>query len=306
MKSILVRWLRLCITLFSLISFIFFSAGSAYAASVFPPETAKGSVGIQGEISTAAPTRGATIATPSNGATFTTIPVAVTGICPTGLLVKLFDNNVFVGSTYCQGGSYSISVDLFSGQNDLVAIVYDALDQPGPDSNTVTLNYTDAQFLTFGTHVQLTSNYAERGAQPNTELDWPVILSGGTGPYAVSIDWGDGSPTTLVSQADVGTLPLSHTYANAGIYEVIVKAADKNGGEAFLQLVADSTGAAQSNNKPTNSGSTVITKVVWWPAAVLLPLFFAVYWIGRRAELFALRKALEKTRDQEEKDNQLK
>lgn len=301
MKSSLIRLLNLCVTIISLVAAVSLCTGSAYATSPFPPETSKGSIGIQGEISTAAPTRGATIATPGNGANFTTIPVSVTGICPTGLLVKVFDNNVFVGSTYCQGGSYSISVDLFSGQNDLVAIVYDALDQAGPDSNTVTVNYTDAQFLTFGTNVQLTSNYAERGAQPNTELDWPVILSGGTSPYAVSIDWGDGSPTTLMSQNDVGTLALAHTYTSAGIYEVIVKAADKNGGEAFLQLVADSTGAAQSNNKPTSSGSTVITKVVWWPAAVLLPLFFAVYWIGRRAELFALRKALDKTRDEEDK-----
>jgi hypothetical protein len=276
-----------------------FTMAIAHATSPFPPETSSGSVGIQGEISTAAPTRGATIATPINGANITSIPVTVAGICPSSLLVKVFDNNVFVGSILCVNGSYSVPVDLFSGENDLVSIVYDSLDQAGPDSNQVTVNYTDAEFLQFGTHIQLTSDYAERGAQPNTELDWPVILSGGTGPYAVSIDWGDGSPNTLISQSDEGTLNLSHQYANSGIYAVIVKAADANGGEAFLQLVADSTGSAQSNNKPSSDNTLTVTKLIWWPAAAMLPLFFAVYWLGRRAELFGLRKELEKTRDDE-------
>jgi hypothetical protein len=293
-------WLRSILAMIAvMVSVSSFTIALVSAKSPFPPETSSGSVGIQGEISTAPPTRGATIATPVNGANITTIPVTVAGICPSSLLVKVFDNNVFVGSVLCVNGSYSVPVDLFSGQNDLVAIVYDSLDQAGPDSNQVTVNYTDAEFLQFGTHIQLTSNYAERGAQPNTELDWPVILSGGTGPYAISIDWGDGSPNTLISQSDQGTLNLSHQYANSGIYAVIVKGADANGGEAFLQLVADSTGSSQSNNKPTSDNTVTVTKLIWWPAAAMIPLFFAVYWLGRRAELFGLRKELEKTRDGE-------
>ncbi len=59
----------------------------------------------------------------------------MSGICPGDLLVKIFKNNVFAGSVQCKNGSYSIVIDLFSGQNELVARVYDALDQPGPDSN---------------------------------------------------------------------------------------------------------------------------------------------------------------------------
>lgn len=270
----------------------------------FPPETSSGSVGIQGEISTAPPSRGATIAVPSSGGVYNSIPVAVTGVCQSGLLVKVFSNNVFIGSTICSNGSFSIQVDIFSGQNDIVAIVYDSLDQPGPISNAVTVTYNDAQFLQFGTHVSLTSNYAERGAQPNTELDWPVILSGGTGPYAISVDWGDGSPATLISQSNEGTVNLSHTYKSSGIYEVIVQAADKNGTEAFLQLTAVATGSSQSNNKPGTGNTIIVTKVIWWPAAVLLPLLLVVYWIGRRSELFSIRKQLERTRDEEDHRNQ--
>jgi len=274
--------------------------GTASAAGQFPDQTASGSVGLQGTISTAPPTRGATITSPSNGAIFSTIPITVTGLCPTGVLVKIFSNNIFVGSTFCSNGSYSVQVDLFSGQNDLVARVYDALDQAGPDSNTVNVTFNDAQFLQFGTHVTLSSVYAEKGAPPGQEFEWPVVLSGGTGPYAVSVDWGDGTATDLISVDNPGTITLKHTYKTAGIYRVIVKATDKNGGTAFLQLVGQATGAGQSNANKNGANSLVKIEVLWWPALAMLPLIVASFWVGRRYELYVLRKQLERSRDLEQ------
>ncbi|HXR49600.1 MAG TPA: PKD domain-containing protein [Verrucomicrobiae bacterium] len=277
----------------------FLAFGSHSLASPFPPQSSSGSIGLQGEISSAAPTRGATIAVPGNGAVFTNVPITVSGLCPTGLLVKIFSNNVFVGATYCASGSYSVQIDLFSGQNDLVARVYDSLDQAGPDSNTVTVTFNDAQFLQFGTHVELSSAYAERGAPPSQEIDWPILLSGGTGPYAVSVDWGDGSPTDLMSVASAGTITIKHTYKTAGIYKVIVKATDKNGGTAFLQLVGQATGAIQNNAKGGSGNAVIEHDVLWWPALAMFPLIFAAFWIGRRHELYSLRKRLEASRDEE-------
>jgi hypothetical protein len=267
---------------------VFQSFQTAWAAN---PGPQSGSIGLEGTISSAPPTRGATIAVPGNGAIFTAVPITVSGLCPSGLLVKIFDNNIFVGSTVCSGGSYSLQVDLFSGRNDLVARVYDALDQAGPDSNTVTVTFNDAQFLQFGTHVSLSSVYAERGAPPGTELDWPVLLNGGTGPYAISVDWGDGSPSDLLSVANAGTITLKHVYKIAGIYKVIVKVTDKNGGTAFLQLVGQATGAIQSNGK---GGAAIIeNKLLWWPILAMVPLIFAAFWAGRRHEIYARRRALD-------------
>jgi hypothetical protein len=254
------------------------------------PAPQSGSVGLQGTISTAPPTRGATIAVPANGAVFTTVPVTVSGICPTGLLVKVFANNIFVGSTVCVSGSYSVQVNLFSGQNDLVARVYDALDQAGPDSNTVTVTFNDAQFLQFGTQVSLSSAYAERGAPPGTELDWPILLNGGIGPYAISVDWGDGSSSDLFSVSDPGTTTLKHTYKLAGIYTVIIKATDKNGETAFLQVVGQATGAAQSNTKGGGANVIIEKSVLWWPSFAMIPLIFASFWIGRRHGIYTIRR----------------
>lgn len=272
---------------------------TTFAADQFPDEQKSGSVGLQGTISSSPPTRGATISVPGNGAAFSTVPITVSGICPTGLLVKIFSNNVFVGSTYCNGGSYSVQVNLFSGRNDLVARVYDALDQAGPDSNLVSVTFNDAQFAAYGTRVTLTSVFALRGAPPNQLLTWPIVLSGGVGPYAISVDWGDGSPTDLFSQDSTGSITLKHTYKTAGLYQVLVKATDKNGGTAFLQLVAQATGAGQDTVKKASDNSVVKTQVIWWPVLLMLPLIVAAFWVGRRHELYTLRKRLEKSRDRE-------
>jgi hypothetical protein len=275
------------------------SSGTA-AAGPFPPQQSSGSVGLQGTISTAAPTQGATITTPANGATFTSVPITVAGLCPKGLLVKVFSNDVFVGAAECTSGSYSIQVDLFGGENDLVTRVYDALDQAGPDSNSVIVHFNDSVVAQFGTRVALTSNYAKRGADPGSELDWPIILSGGIGPYAISVDWGDGSPAELVSEAFAGTFTIHHTYTTAGVYNVIVKATDSTGTEAFLQLVGVANGAIQSNSSSKNGGNTVIqTKVLWWPAVAMVPLILATFWVGGRHQLFTLRRELEKHRRQQ-------
>lgn len=260
------------------------------AAPPSNPPAQSGSIGLEGTISSKPPSRGATITIPGGG-TVTSIPITVSGLCPTGLLVKIFDNEVFVGSVVCSGGSYSLQVDLFGGQNDLVARVYDALDQAGPDSNKVTVIFNDAQFLQLGTLLTLTSPYAERGAPPGAQLTWPVVLDGGTGPYAISVDWGDGTAADLMSTSVAGTVTLKHVYKTAGLYKVIVKATDKNGSEAFLQLVGQATGAIQNNK--TGSNTLVQNETPIWPFAVLIPLIFVAFWLGGRHRLWALQHEYE-------------
>lgn len=270
---------------------------AAVSVPVFaaPQNPQSGSVGIQGTIPSPPPSRGATITLPTNGQSFSTLPVTVRGLCPGDVLVKLFKNNVFGGSAPCQNGSFSIVTDLFSGRNDLVARVYDQLDQAGPDSNTVTVTYNDAQFAQFGPHVALTSDFARKGADPGQTIEWPIGLSGGTGPYAISVDWGDGKAPDLISQEFPGIITLKHVYDSAGTYNILIKATDKNGETAYLQLVGIANGKSTTQNANlSNSKTIIIVKVLWWPAAVAIPLIITTFWLGRRHELFVLRKQLEK------------
>lgn len=258
-----------------------------------------GSQGVQGTVTGPAPRTAPTIATPSPGQTFTSIPITVSGLCQNGLLVKVFSNNVFVGSVMCSGGSYSLKIDLFSGRNDLIVKQFDALDQASPASTTVTVTYTSAQFAQFGTTVTLTSNYAKRGANPGATLTWPIILSGGVGPYAISVDWGDGSPEQLISQQYPGTINLSHVYQTAGTYNVLIKATDKNGTTAYLQLVAVANGNAVQQNSTTagsaQKNNTPQPQIIWWPSVISIFVSVVTFWLGRRYELAALRKRLEKS-----------
>lgn len=265
-----------------------------------------GSVGLEGTVASPPPTQAATIAVPGNGQTFTAVPITISGLCKTGLLVKVFSNNIFVGSATCANSSFSLQAALFSGRNDLVARVYDSLDQAGPDSNTITVTFNDAQFAAFGTRVSLSSTFAQLGADPGKELDWPIILTGGVGPYAISTDWGDGTAPTLQSESFTGIITVKHVYNAAGIYKVIVKATDKNGTVAFLQLVGVANGKVSQSVTGGTSGvasgtgtglSTTKTNIIWWPMLLLLPLIFSSFWLGRRHELFSIRKQLEKSRE---------
>lgn len=274
-------------------SVMFAPTATAQSATVENPQP--GSIGVEGVIPSAAPTRGATISSPRNGQVFTRNPITVSGLCPTGLLVKVFTNNVFVGSVQCVNGSYSLQVDLFAGRNDIVVRVFDDLDQPGPDSETVTVTFNDSQFNQFGVPlVQLTSNYARRGANPGETLTWPIIISGGTPPYALSIDWGDGKTQDLISQANPGTINLQHVYDNAGTYTVTIKASDTNGVSAFLQVVGVANGAISQQPTEGEKKEKIVTRVMWEPAAMLLPMIGIAFWLGRRYELATIRKHLER------------
>ncbi len=263
-----------------------------------------GSVGLEGRINSAPPTNGATISFPRDGATITELPTNVSGICPSGLLVKIFKNNVFAGSVQCVNGSFSIPIDLFSGRNELVARVYDDLDQPGPDSNivVVTLPFSGT---TIPNRISLTSAFAKRGANPGQTLSWPITLTGGTGPYAITVDWGDGKTADIISQAFPGNFNITHIYDSPGVYIVIIRATDKNGNIAFLQLVGVANGpVGQSSGDGAGSGAdgqggsdggsgTTKTKILWQPAAFAIPFIITSFWLGKKYQLHVLRKRLE-------------
>jgi len=162
-----------------------------------------GAFGIAGTITSPAPSTAATISTPTNGQSFTNLPITISGICVSGLLIKIFINNIFSGSVDCVNSSYTISSDLFVGTNNIVAEDFDSLNQPGPNSNTVTVTYVN-NAITAQSAVTITTNYAKIGANPGSLLSWPISITGGTAPYAISVNWGDGKQPTLISQTTSG------------------------------------------------------------------------------------------------------
>lgn len=265
------------------------------------PDPKPGGFGIEATKKQEPPTSGASITTPGNGSSFSVSPITVNGICPNGLMVQVYNNNVMVGSTMCDSGSFRLEISLFAGTNELKAIVYDDLEQAGPESNTVTVQYTDTSFKAFGELITLTSSYGRRSSPTSSQLVWPLQLSGGTGPYAFSIDWGDGSEPQLQSQSLAGVLDISHKYKKAGIYQVNVKVTDANGVSAFLQVVAVASGKVDGDQagfgaSEVKSESTRV-EVLWIPTILALILLAPVFWLGRRSQLVSLHNKMEKERD---------
>ena len=282
----------------------------ALAITALPtPQPKAGSYGLEATKTQPPPTQGATITTPGNGGSYTNSPISVNGICPTGLLVQVYDNGVMVGAVMCTGGSFSVQVGLFAGANELSALVYDELDQAGPATNTVTVNYTNTNFSSFGSLVTLTSSYGRRSAPVGNQLDWPLQLSGGSGPYAFSIDWGDNSPAELKSQALAGVVTIAHTYSKAGIYQVNIKVTDANGVSAFLQLIAVSSGkvdganaAAGAAGSANDKKNTAPPQVLWAPTAASLILLAPSFILGRMSQVVSIRNKMLKERDSYEQN----
>ena len=266
------------------------------------PDPKPGSYGLAATKLQAAPTVGASITTPGGGSSFSSSPITVTGICPDGLLVQVYDNNVMVGSVMCANNSFSLQVSLFAGVNELSVMVFDELEQSGPASNIVTVNYSNTQFSAFGALITLTSAYGRRSAAAGTQLTWPLQLSGGSGPYAFSIDWGDGTATELKSQQLAGLVDIAHTYKKAGIYQVNVKVTDVNGVSAFLQVIGLGNGQVEAATDQVAAAATTITKVLWIPAAIAVVLLFPAYWLGRRSQLVSLRNKMAKEQAAYKKD----
>jgi hypothetical protein len=242
------------------------------------------SFGITGTITSPPPTTAATITNPTNGQTFTSNPITISGICVSGLLIKIFINGIFSGAADCVNSSYSISADLFIGKNDLVAEDYDSLNQEGPPSNTVSVSYVNNS-ETAGSLITLTSDYAKIGANPGSTLTWPIDISGGTAPYAISVDWGDGKKPSLISQTTPGSLNLTHIYSIAGVYNVSISATDADGAVAFLQLVGVGDGPS-SQSAAANSKTTIIETVGLNSTLLALIIGFLIFipvitfWLG--------------------------
>lgn len=286
---------------------LFASAPQAAAITALPdPDPIPGSYGLEATKPQPPPTVGATISTPGNGASFTKSPITVNGICPKGLLIQVYDNGVMVGAVMCTHGSFSLQISLFAGINELKAIDYDDLGQAGPDSNTIKVTYHDTHLTAFGQLITLTSSYGRRSAAAGTTLSWPLQLSGGTGPYAMSIDWGDGTKPDLKSQALAGVVTISHIYKNAGIYSVNIKVTDVNGVTAFLQVVAvangkvDSSTAGGTNNADNGSKTVIRPEILWVPTIIALVLLIPSYWLGRRSQVVSIRNKMLKDRDRYE------
>ncbi|MBA3757488.1 hypothetical protein H0X09_01320 [Candidatus Saccharibacteria bacterium] len=264
---------------------------------------------VSAKVPAAVLTEPAVITNPVNGQRFTSYPIPVSGTCPLNSYVKLYRNDVFSGTAICSASqTFSLSSDLFSGANEFKARVFNTTDDEGPQSNTVTV-YLDPVPAepgapkpppsTSSSPLIIKTDFRFVGYYTGQTGRWKLEISGGAPPYAVNVDWGDGT-SSIFSRKKSGDLIIQHKYEKAGpgensSYTVKVTGSDSDDNKAYLEFFV----IVNSNNLPELVGDTiptarppVDTRLLWllWPAYIVVILMVVSFYLGEREELLELRK----------------
>lgn len=263
------------------------------ASALSHPGPQSGSVGLTGIMPGKPPATAATITTPSSGQHFGTSPITISGTCPQNTLVELYKNDIFAGSTTCDDkGHYSLQVDLMLGKNILMARVYNDLNEPGPDSNKITVYYDAvpaqaspiSSLSLSGAQLVLNTNAVYRGTFPGQRLDVPIDILGGTAPYAINVEWGDGS-NKIVPRNNNLSFSVNHVYQKAGVYQITLQGTDSQDRTAFLTVAAIINGqpsvALSSSNGSTSAQNKLL---VLWPLYTSAAAIVISFWLGERRE----------------------
>lgn len=255
-----------------------------------PPQGS--SISLNGIMPAPPPKTAATITSPTGSQHFGTSPVTVKGTCPDNTLVEIYKNNIFAGSVPCSDtGTFSLDVDLLIGKNTLVARVYDALNQAGPDSNTVTTYYdalppqgSPLLPLNFGgSQLILNTNAVYRGVFPGQTLSIPISILGGTAPYAVTIQWGD-TTSKVVPRDNNQTFNVDHVYQKPGTFQITLQGTDSVGRVAFLTVAAIVNGQPGITPVSNTSKPSVNKLLVLWPLYASAAAVVVSFWLGERRE----------------------
>lgn len=159
-----------------------------------------------------------------------------------------------------------------------------------------------------GQPLLLRNDYLFRSFVTGQSAGWTVGISGGSAPYSVDVQWGDGTHDLYTSTA-ADTLSLAHTYKKAnpdGGYAIIITASDAAGGHTTLQvlaLVADPNAAAGSSSGGSTAGGQTlfglpvmnVIKGVWTSYGIVCIILLS-FWLGESRELRLVRTRFRLTR----------
>lgn len=276
---------------------------SAYTTFALSPGPESRSISLTGTVPGKPPTVAAVITSPADGKRFSASPIEVSGTCPANTLVEIYKNDIFAGSTICTTtGTFTMQSDLMIGQNTLIARVYDALNQAGPDSNKVGVFYDllpsqSAGIVPInfgGPQIILSTDAVFRGTFPGQELTMPLTLLGGVAPFAFNIQWGDGGNNVMARNNNT-SFSAGHTFQKPGTYQMSIQATDAGGRVAFLSVAAIVNGQPESvaatSSSGTNTGA-LASVLALWPLYVSLVAVVLSFWFGEIREKRVLARTI--------------
>lgn len=290
--------------------------------SIVSANNSGGSVSVSVVVPGTAPVKGAVISLPINGSVVRNNIIDAKGTCQPGSFVAVQSNGITVGSTICNdSGMFELKIQLSPGKNTLTALNYDNLNQPGPvtPATIVTLQSDSTSKLESqptapaipinpsiipGVNAAITdcSDYkigslptggdpkvsvvcVPRLFEPKLEQTLGVLVWGGTPPYAVSVDWGDGSSSTLISLKSQSYRKETFSYKSAGNYKITFNLKDSNGKTAIAQTAVQVNGQASSSavagaETPLSALSNELFNTSWFKTPVPLYVLIVAITLG--------------------------
>lgn len=266
-------------TVCGLVLFLLIFAPAATANA----QTESGSISIGGTVLGPAPENPPTIDVPVHNSSTNDKQVRVSGVCQSGLVIKVFRNAIFAGSALCQqDNSYEVTIDVIEGRNDLLARQYDLLNQPSPDSDKVVVfcaseASTPSQTSVAKFQLVIDYDYHFQGIFVGEGFRLPIHFVGGTGPYAVSVDWGDNN-SDVASREETGEFFMDHTYETSGPKTVRIKVSDAENQQASLEFALIVSGPPSSATALTGN-ETAVNQAQWrmvlWASLTMGAISFA-------------------------------
>lgn len=213
------------------------------------------------KVSADVPTMSASISSPVNGVVITEMPLTVEGTCEyvaPASIVEMYSGVSFLGSTPCTAsGTFAVNITLTPGTHQLVAKTVNITDDYGPDSLAVSVTYTpvtppetptnsqspspsqqeDSSNPIASSELHIRSKYTYITYGPSKDPVWVGSFEGGTPPYKITIDWGDGTTTSYDA---IGTSEQSfrHQYKEFVSYFISVTVTDTTGASLTREFAA--------------------------------------------------------------------
>ncbi len=254
-------------------------AGMVMVAATLAQRAAADSLfGIYATVPGPVPATGAAINAPDTNSTITSGDTLVDGSCPIispQVTVVLLVDNTAAGSAICDNNNdFALPVNLAPGAHTLVAQSYTITLGQGPDSQPVNITAQSTKFVPVQTNAPVLSAsvpFSVLGADRTAV--WDGTISGGTAPYHVLIDWGDGNRSTyMVTTAD--SLHYTHHYHDIVSRNARIAVQDDTGGSVQQQYATVAYTALGSLGQTANqSGSNGVNRPM---VAGLYGLFLTV------------------------------
>jgi hypothetical protein len=214
------------------------------------------------------------------------------------VIIVILDNGSEAGSAACDANNnFQVSITLQPATNVLVARSFTITGDSGPDSASVTVTYNPPNpppvLGSSGNNVSpldLTIDESFMVFGREKDALWLGSIIGGTAPYQLRVDWGDGAQNTYTF-ATAGQHTTTHHYRVLKPYDTIFYLSDHSGQHLIRHYAAVPGYVPPTPNTPLITTPSGRGKINLFGLYGIYLIVLAVFgWLWARAHPYAYAK----------------